>query len=113
MKSIFRYGTRKAIDLLAKNLKLPNEKWMQDWPYEVVNSMDIEKYITHYNSLIDEDEKFVLMRGIIQANEEQTTEELFIKYWNKIKPILEQDFEIHKYTIHYWCCLDEESLENC
>ena len=45
MEPTFRCGTRKAIDELAEELNLPNEKWMQDWPYEVVNASDIEKYI--------------------------------------------------------------------
>ena len=95
MEPIFRCGTRKAIDELAEELKLPNEIWMQDWPYEVVIPEDVEKYIEHYEKLTDEDKKFVLMEGIIQATEDQETEVKFLKYWNRIKSLLENDFYIH------------------
>lgn len=101
MKPIPRYGTKQAIDELAEELNLPNEKWMQDWPLEVIEPSDIEIYIGHYEKLTDGDKKFVLMEGIIVALELQQTEEVFLKYWNKVKPILEKDFDIHEYTI-YW-----------
>jgi hypothetical protein len=52
-----RYGTKKAIDELSKELNLHNEEWMQDWPFEVVNPNDIEKYISHYKLIIDKDKK--------------------------------------------------------
>lgn len=113
MEPVFRWGTQKAIDELAKELNLPYEEWMQDWPYEVATDSDIEKYIAHYKTLTDEDKKFVLMKAIIQAIEEQATEELFIKYWNETKPVLEEDFAVHEYTIHYWSCFDIENLDDC
>jgi hypothetical protein len=109
----FRCGTRKAIDELAKELNLPNNEWMQDWPFEVIVPADIQKYIEHYQNLSDEDKKFVLMEGIIQATEEQPTEELFTKYWNIIKLILENDFHIHEYTLHDWACFDSKNLDEC
>jgi hypothetical protein len=109
----FRCGTRKAIDELAKELNLPHSEWMQDWPLGVIVSVDIDKYIDHYQNLLDEDKKFILMEGIIQATEEQPTEELFAKYWNIIKPILEKNFHIHEYTIHDWACFDSENLDDC
>jgi hypothetical protein len=40
MEPTFRCGTRKAIDELAEELNLPNEKWMQDWPIEVMVPSD-------------------------------------------------------------------------
>ncbi|MBP6091219.1 MAG: hypothetical protein KA521_08195 [Crocinitomicaceae bacterium] len=113
MEPTFRCGTRKAIDELAEELNLPNEKWMQDWPYEVVIASDIEKYIDHYQTLADDDKKFVLMEGIIQATEDQTSEELFLKYWERVKFILERDFNVHEFTIHYWASFDIENIEDC
>ena len=53
------------------------------------------------------------MEGIIQATEDQPIDELFNKYWNTIKPILEVDFKIHEYTIYYWSCFDNENIEDC
>ena len=113
MKSIFRCGTREAIAKLAEKLNLPNDFTMQDWSYTAGNPNDIEKYISHYDLTTDEDEKFVLMELIIQAIEDQEVQALFTKYWNLIKPVLEKDFDIHKYTIHYWSCFDSENMEDC
>ena len=113
MEPIFRCGTRKAIDELAEELNLPNETWMQDWPYEVVIPEDVEKYIEHYEKLTDEDKKFVLMEGIIQATEDQDTGVYFLKYWNRIKPLLENDFYIHEFTVYYWSCFDNKNIKDC
>lgn len=113
MEPTFRGGTRKAIDELAEELDLPNEKWMQDWPVEVMVPSDFDKYIDHYEKLKDEDKKFVLMEGILDLTEYQTTEELFMKNWNRVKPFLEKDFTIHEYTIYHWACFDIENIEDC
>ncbi len=108
-----RYGTKKAIYELVEELNLRFEEWMQDWPYEVASPTDIKKYVDHYGKQTDEDKKFLLMQAIIQATEEQTSDELFVKYWNRVKPILEEDFPIHEYTIYYWSCFDNENLDDC
>lgn len=113
MKPAFRCGTKKAIDELAEELSLPNDEWMQDWPYEVVIPSDIEKYISHYNGLTDDDKKFVLTEGIIQSIEDQASDELFNQYWNIVRPILNAGFKIHEYTIYYWSCFDNENIEDC
>ena len=113
MEPIFRCGTREAIDKLAEKLNLPNNLTMQDWSYTAGNPNDIEKYIYHYDETTDEDEKFVLMELIIQATEDQEKQKLFTKYWNRVKFILEKDFNIHEYTIHYWSCFDNEDEEDC
>lgn len=112
MEPTFRCGTRKAIDELAEELNLPNDLTMQDWSYEVANPNDIDKYISHYGLTTDDDKKFVLMEIIIQATEEQNKEELFQKYCETIKPILETDFKLHEFTIHYWACFDNEKLDD-
>lgn len=113
MEPEFRCGTRKAMDELAEELNLPFEEWMQDWPYEVASSDDLDKYLDHYQTLSDEDKKFVLMEAIIQATEDQIGDELFEKSWYKVKPLLEKNFAIHEYTIHYWCSFDNADLDDC
>jgi hypothetical protein len=107
-----RYETRKAIDELAKDLNLPNEQWMQDWPYEIINSDDIEKYLDYYNITKDEDKKFILMKMLIQSIEEQPNEENFLHYWNMIKGLIEKDFFIHEYTVWEWCLFEEVDEDN-
>ena len=61
----------------------------------------------------DDDKKFILMELIIQATEDQNAEELFSKYYERIKPIIETDFKLHECTINYWACFDNEKLDEC
>jgi hypothetical protein len=112
MEPAYRSGTRKAIDKLAEELNLRNDLSMQDWSYEVANPNDIDKYISHYRLTTDEDKKFVLMEIIIEATEQQNTTECFQKYCETIKPILETNFELHEFTIHYWSCFGNENLHD-
>lgn len=115
MKPKFRSGTTKAIKELAEELNLPFDEWMQDWPFEVVNPSDIDKYINHYKLLNDDDKKFVLLDGIIQSVEEQSNEELFQKYLKIVRQILEKDYDIYEYQIYYWACLenDKNEIDDC
>lgn len=113
MEPTFRCGTRKAIDELSVELNLPYENWMQDWPIEVIVPADIKNYIDHYGKLTNDDKKFVLMEGILDATEYQPTEELYLKYWNGVRQILDKDFAIHEYTIHTYACFDTETIEDC
>ena len=115
MKPKFRSGTTKSIKELAEELNLPFDEWMQDWPFEVVNPSDIDKYINHYKLLNDDDKKFVLLDGIIQSVEEQSNEELFQKYLKIVRQILEKDYDIYEYQIYYWACLenDKNEIDDC
>jgi hypothetical protein len=100
---------------IAKDLNLLIDNWMQDWPYEVVNRDDIEKYLEYYNITKDDNKKFRVMEMLIQSVEEQECEENFLRYWNIIKNVLEKDFLIHEYTIWYWCLfeeVEEDDLDN-
>ena len=113
MEPTFRCGTRKAIDELSEELNIPHDSSMQDWSYTEGNPDHIEKYISHYSLTKDDDKRFILMEFIIQATEDQNTEELFLKYCERIKPILETDFKLHEYTIHYWACFNNGNLDDC
>ena len=98
---------------LADELQIPFDDTMQDWPFEVVNSEDIDKYISHYKSITDEDKKFLLMEAIIQATTDQKTTEDFHKYWNLIKPFLISNFLLHEYSIYDWASFDEPDIKYC
>lgn len=113
MEPNYRCGTRKAIDELSEELNIPYDSSMQDWSYTKGNPHDIEKYISHYKLTDDDDKRFVLMEFIIQATEDQNTEELFLKYCEIIKPLIKTDFKIHEYTVYYWACFDVENIKDC
>lgn len=108
-----RYGTTRAIDAIAKKLNLPNEEWMQDWAYIVAEADQLKSYIELYDHSTDDDEKFVLMKMIIQAADEKKREDqLLDDDWQSIEQRLRSNFVLHEYTIFYWSLLKED-LEYC
>jgi hypothetical protein len=109
----FRCGTRKAILEISTALELAYDESMQDWPYEVAQSSDIEKYLQHYGILSDDDEKFVLMEAIIQATTDQKDAKNLEQCWKRTREFLLTDQHVHEYTIFYWCCFENEDMNNC
>ena len=112
MKPTFRFGTKKAIEEVSKKLNIFFDDSIQDWSYTAGDCNDIEKYIRFYLETKNEDEKFVLMELIIQAVEDQNTEELLNRYFIKIEQIIKRDFNIHCYTVFYWCSFEEQNINN-
>jgi hypothetical protein len=107
-----RYSTRASIDCLTAALGLTGDYGMQDWSYEIAEPEDIQKYLDHYESITNEDDKFVLMEMIIQATEYQRNDQDFAKYCSIIKDLLIKDFAIHQYTIYYWAAMDQADLSD-
>ena len=90
------------------------EKHDQDWTYTIAEPERIDDYIQAYDSIItNEDTKFSLMEMIIQALEDQRSNELIKSKWPLVKNLLLKDVELHQYTIFYWGCWDKENIEDC
>ena len=117
MQPKFRFVTTKALDELEKELNLkeriPTWESVAGLSYTPANYKDIEQYISFYKTLKDEDLKFALMEMIIQAVVDQPNESLLINYWNKVRPILINDYTVHEWTIYYWKDMNEGNFENC
>ncbi len=105
----FRCGTKKAIKELVANYDYPYADWMQDWPYEIAESKEIDNYFQHYDEQTDEDKKFSIMEMLIQSLTDIENQNDFDKNWKRLKKRILKDFEIHEYTIFYWCCFDIET----
>lgn len=108
----FRCSTKKALDELETELKLreKNPYWesMAGYSYTPGNPNDIQEYLDYYEQLKDDDKRFTLMEMILDSLAEQQTEDDFLKFWHKTKPILIRDYSIHEFTIHYWKQMTEE-----
>lgn len=86
----------------------------QDWTYTIVEPQKIDDYIQAYDtSITNENTKFSLMEMIIQSLTEQVNEEIMNLKWKKVKEILDRDFDLHKYTVYYWCCWDNGDVDDC
>jgi hypothetical protein len=89
-------------------------KYDQDWTYTIIEPQRIEDYIKAYDtSITNEDTKFSLMEMIIQSLTEQDTEAIMHLKWKKVKELLNRDFDLHEYTIYYWCCWENEDIDDC
>lgn len=109
-----RFVTRKSIEDLTKKLNLQYTlSDYQDWEFIVGKSEDIEEYINYYTTEPDEDNKFALMEIIIQATEDQTTENDFLKYLKIVINLLKENFHLHEYSVFYWSCFENENIEDC
>jgi alkylated DNA repair dioxygenase AlkB len=108
-KPDFRFPTQKAREELSKELGLFYHPGMQDWEWEIANPNEIGKYISHYQLIDDEDKKFVLMEIIIQAT--TNLEQDFDNYWNTVRNLLKQNFQVHKYSIYYWSLFENDSTD--
>ena len=108
----FRYGGNwhELADLFGYKIDIHD----QDWTYTIVEPDRIDEYIQAYDTKItNEDTKFSLMEMIIQSLTEQKNEKLMKEKWKLVKPILNKDFNLHEYTIYYWCSWDNENIDNC
>ncbi len=86
----------------------------QDWTYTAAEPERIDDYIRAYdNKIKDDDTKFSLMEMVIQSLTEQHSDEVMILKWAEVKELLTRDFDLHKYTIFYWCCWDNEDVNDC
>ena len=108
----FRYGGNwhELADLFGYKIDIHD----QDWTYTIVEPDRIDEYIQAYDTKItNEDTKFSLMEMIIQSLTEQKNEKLMKEKWKLVKPILNKDFDLHEYTIYYWCSWDNENIDDC
>ncbi len=108
----FRCGTEKAVKELVAKYDYPYADWMQDWPYEIAESKEIENYFQHYDEQTDEDKKFSLMEMLIQALTDIEDQNEYDKNWNRLRLKIIEDFKIHEYTIFYWSCFGQ-SISDC
>ena len=110
-----KYPSKETIKRLTTELRLEGaDEYTPDWEYEVANVNQLPDYINFYrNSELNFNEKATLMRIILEAyndyislgNEEDV-------YRKSIKKILKKDYLIHKDTIMYWSCGNED-LADC
>jgi len=109
-----KYRSGSNLKQLATLFKYKIEDQDQDWTYTIAESKRITEYIEAYDTSIkDENTKFSLMEMIIQALEGLEQEKLIKQKWVTIEKLMNKDFELHQYTIFYWCVWDNEDLKDC
>jgi len=106
-----RHSTKVALDSLINKFGWTYEDWMQDWPLEISNEIDIDQCLKEYRQITDEDEKFLLMEAILYVLDELENEKNFESPADQVRDLLYQNFEIHKYTIYKWTLYDTEIEE--
>lgn len=84
----------------------------QDWTYTISEPERIDDYLEAYSKLKNIEAKYSLMEMIIQSVNDQSDND-FEKYWNRLTPILDTDFELNKPIIYYWCVWMNDNLDDC
>lgn len=110
-----KQASKETIKRLTTELKLEGaDEYTQDWEYEVANVNQLPDYINFYrNSELNPNEKAALMRIILEAyNDYISLENEEDVYRKSIEEFLKKDYLIHKDTIMYWSC-ENEDLANC
>jgi len=97
---------------LAERFNYSIDPEEQDWTYIIAEPERIEDYLRAYEDLDGKAVKFSLMEMIMQALNGQDEED-FENFWEKVKALLDHDFDLHEYTIYYWCIWDNDNLEDC
>ncbi len=100
----FRFVPKLVIEELVSKYNFEYSDWMQDWPYEIANSKEINHYFKYYEDEINEDKKFGLMQMLIQALNDIEDDNDFNRKWILLNEKIIKDFKIHEYTIYYWSC---------
>lgn len=96
-----RYITGQAMTSIIEKFHWRLDDWMQDWPLEISEEIDLRFCLQEYSQLVDDDEKFLLMKGILYALD-TTVGKDFERFVKKTVKLLKDDFDLHKFTIHYW-----------
>ena len=90
------------------------EIYSQYWTYEIAEPERIDEYTRAYDTTVTNGEtKFSLMEMIFQSLTEQKDEKKMEEKWDQVKSILNENFDLHKYTIYYWCCWENEDINDC
>lgn len=113
-EQLWRYPTLAAIDALTARFGFRDESGMAEWEYGVSDPNRIEEFLDAYESgELTEDERFSLMKTIIESFEETLmgsseasgqpmTEN---PLWQRIHALLEKDIAVHIGTVWSWACL--------
>jgi len=110
-----KYPSKETIKRLTMELNLKGaDEYTQDWEYEVANVNQLSDYIYFYkNGELNLNEKSTLMRIILEAYNEYiglgNHEDV---YGKSIEEFLKNDYFVHKDTIIYWSCGNED-LADC
>lgn len=111
------YPNKESMELLAHELKLqaPDEV-VFDWQYLVIDADRVDEFINYYidNKNLTENGYFTLFI-IIWGSVNEAMELGFDvdPVLLRVNKILDKDFKLHKQTLQYWACLDNENLEDC
>lgn len=109
------WWTEDAAEWAAEQLGLPYNDAMQDWPWEVAETKDLESYFQLYSRLESQASasvRIVVLELILEAASNGTLSAVeFQEVWPRIKALLDQDAGSLASTAMYWCCWDMEEQD--
>jgi hypothetical protein len=112
-----QYWTGDAAEWASQQLGLRYHSGMQDWPWEVAETEDLEKYFQLYRQLDTHAAagvRIVVMEMILEAASNGTLSAGELQeVWPRINALLDQNADSLATTAMYWCSwhLEEQDVE--
>lgn len=79
---------------------------------EVADSERLDEFLAAYQSgELDDDERFTLMETILQSFEDLGDSTGFDPRWDRTLAIIDENFELHAYSVWYWSSLENDDPE--
>ena len=109
----YRGPTRDSIDYFDVLLQIDKNSYGQDWEIEISDPNRLVEFPEVYkNKSRNEEDRCTLMTLIVSSFEDSMVDETNEEMWNTIRRHLLTEFQLHQYTIHYWCCAEETDAKN-
>lgn len=116
LEHLRRYPTEASMNSLAERLDLPPPPLVCDWHLAVADPARIDEFVAVYeNGGLTEDERFTLMEVILESVIDAVdtyTSNLKSDIWQKILTLLEQNIEIHIYSVWYYSDVEQDDIED-
>jgi hypothetical protein len=109
-----RWVMGESASRLTSMLGLPFLGDMQDWQYVCGDSHRLGEFLDVYErGGLSDDDRFALMALIVSSLDDWIqaggTDAAVLE---RVRRHLVADLDLHEYTVHYWCVLEELDLEN-
>lgn len=106
----YKWPPQNEIDELNKLFQFPAIGDEQDWGIEFSDPSRINEFLSAYESAnLTAPQKMAVMELIIASFDELIySEKDDPKLWERIASHLNSEKELHKYTLNYWACYEDQ-----
>lgn len=102
-----------TIKSLTDKLELSGDETLHEYLADLAHRNKLREVLSFYDSIQNEEEKFVMMEILIQVANDLFQLKGQIGTWEMIEQRLVWDFDIHKQTVKDWACPGNDARDLC